>query len=252
MPNQACELGGELMNVGAGDRQPLGLAVPGRDAGKRHAEHDDQQDDRAPTIADLVAAEPAQRQAAGESDSPPDAFGLVATRAPADRRRCRHRVAWAIGVADRAQSRRILGSRTAYSTSASRLNRITPRTTKTIHGINCGKSPFSKAVRKKSPIPLYSKIRSVMIRPPMIAPMSMAATVTIGISALRRAWRTMIAPLADPLGSRGAQVVGVLDLEQRGPHVAAVHGDGLDRHDGDRQDQCLTRRTGSKPLWPGG
>ena len=41
------------------------------------------------------------------------------------------------------QSRRILGSSTAYEMSASRLKRITEITTITIHGISCGKSPFS-------------------------------------------------------------------------------------------------------------
>ena len=81
-------------------------------------------------------------------------------------------------------------------------------------------------------------MRSVMIRPPMIAPMSMAATVMMGISALRSPCLTMTARSRSP-STAPCACSPDLDLHELRAHVAAVDGDRLDGHDRHGKDQVF-------------
>ena len=50
---------------------------------------------------------------------------------------------------------------------------------------------FDNESRKKSPMPFQAKTRSVITAPAISPPQLSVATVAIGMSALRKAWRTI-------------------------------------------------------------
>ena len=181
VPNHAIGCGGEVLVAVPSLIGKTASLTPYRAVmrGQQHEQHHDQQDDRArpspPCVPHDSAATPSGAATATSTVRPSarrrsaigaalgsgrrrleDRFGLIAVTLSQG------------GSSDRGQ---------AYDRSASRLNRITadddddhPR-----HQLR----EVAVARRRSgstSPIPGYSKMRSVMISPPMIAPMSMAAT----------------------------------------------------------------------------
>ena len=80
---------------------------------------------------------------------------------------------------------------------------------------------------------------SVNVAPVNTAASEKANSVPVGISAVRRACLNTAAPLRQPLGPGGADVVGVQRVEHQVALVAAVDGDARDRQRERRQQQVL-------------